>query len=267
MKLNLNDKKVFITGASKGLGFEIAKAFVKEGSIVTMCARDRVALEKAKNSINNSDGQVFAHSMDAANYQAVSKGIEKAVDMMGSLDILINNVGSTDKFASFFDLEEEDWMHTYRTNVLSIVNTVKIAYQFLTKSKNPRIINISSLTGLEPGRFSPHYSTSKAAVINLSKHLSNILVSDNILVNCVVPGPFESDAWNRNIQRVANQQNISFLEAEKIENELAISSIPINRIGKPNDIVPVILLLASNRSSWITGSCFVIDGGKIKSMS
>jgi len=266
MNLNLKEKKVFITGASKGLGLEIAKAFAKEGSIVTMCARNEDILEKAKFSFKNFADNVITYSMDVTNYQEVADGIKKAVVSMGSLDILINNVGSTDIFGGFFDLNEEDWINTYRKNVISIVNTVRVAHPFLVKSINPRIINISSLTGLQPGGFSPHYSTSKAAVINLSKHLSNILASDKILVNCVVPGSFESDAWSRNIQRVVDQKDVSYEEAEISEVELACSTMSLNRIGKPNDIAPLILLLASGRSSWTTGSCFVIDGGKMRSI-
>ena len=266
MNLHLSDKKVIITGASKGLGLEIVKGFLKEGSIVTMCSRSNDTLEKAKISLNVPANQVFTYSLDVTNYHEVSEGIKTAFKNMGSLDILINNVGSTSKFASFFDLEEEDWIDTYRLNVISIINTVRVAHPFLKKSDNPRIINISSLTGLEPGTFSPHYSVSKAAVINLSKHLSNILAADKILVNCVVPGPFESDAWSRNIQRVANQRNISYEEAEKIESELASSTIPVNRIGIPSDIVPIILLLASEYSSWTNGACFIIDGGKMRSI-
>jgi len=266
MNLNLKNKKVFITGASKGLGLEMVKSFAEEGAIVTMCARNSDTLESARDSLAFSNKQLFTYPMDVTNYQEVLRGIEIVGEKMGGLDILINNVGNAAKFAGFFELEEQDWIDTYKQNLMSIVNTVKIAHTYLKKSKSARIINISSLTGLQPGGFSPHYSTNKAAVINLSKHLANILVNDKILVNCIVPGTFESDSWKRNIQRVSEEKGISFEEAEKLELDIARNTIPINRIGKTDDIVPLVLLLASERASWTTGSCFVVDGGKMRSI-
>lgn len=266
MNLNLKDKKVFITGASKGLGLQMVKSFAEEDAIVTMCARNRDTLEAARESLPFSDKQLFIHPMDITNYREVFRGIEVVVEKMRGLDILVNNVGNAAKFAGFFELEEQDWIDTYKQNLMSIVNTVKVAHPYLKKSNSPRIINISSLTGFQPGGFSPHYSTSKAAVINLSKHLANILVKDKILVNCIVPGTFESDSWKRNIQRVSNEKGVSFEDAEKLEVDFANNTIPINRIGKTDDIVPLILLMASELSSWTTGSCYIIDGGKMRSI-
>jgi 3-oxoacyl-[acyl-carrier protein] reductase len=266
MQLNLKDKKVMITGASKGLGFEIAKAFASEGAIVTICARNEDSLIKAKDALSLVSNKVFAFAMDATKHHTVSKVFQTVSKEMESLDILVNNVGSTEKFADFFNLEENDWMSTYKLNVMSIVHCVKAAYPLLKNSSNPRIINISSLTGLQPGVFSPHYSSSNAAVINLSKHLSNIFAKDKILVNCIVPGPFESDGWQRNIQRVADNKNISFKAAQSKEIEIATKNIPLERMGVPSDIAPMVLLLASDCSSWTSGACTVIDGGKMRGM-
>lgn len=253
-----------VTGASKGLGFEIAKAFASEGAIVTICARNEDSLIRAKDALNLISNKVFAFAMDATKYQTVSKVFQMASKEMGSLDILVNNVGSTEKFADFFNLEEDDWISTYKLNVMSIAHCVKAAYPLLKCSANPRIINISSITGLQPGVFSPHYSSSNAAVINLSKHLSNIFAKDKMLVNCIVPGPFESDGWQRNIQRAAVSKNISFESAQMMENEVTIKGIPLKRMGLPGDIAPMVLLLASDRSSWTSGACIVIDGGKMR---
>ncbi len=264
MNLKLKDKKVLVTGASKGLGFEIVKAFAKEQAIITMCARNIDSLERAKESIDVPNKNLFTCSVDVTNEQDVILCIKNAVSKMGGIDILVNNVGGVDKFAGFLDLETKDWLDTYQLNLMSIVHFVKNTYTFIKKSSSPRIINISSLAGLQPGVFSPHYSTSKAAVVNLSKHLANIFAKENILVNCVMPGTFESHGWQRNIQRVADLQNISFEEAEQIELKLVNKNIPLGRIGIGKEITPFIMLLASEKSSWATGSCFVIDGGKIR---
>ncbi|NQV49889.1 MAG: SDR family NAD(P)-dependent oxidoreductase [Candidatus Marinimicrobia bacterium] len=266
MMYQFTHKNVFITGGSEGLGLELAKAFIEAGSTVTICGRQKIKLDKALNELKKISSHIFAVPADVTNKMEVVQAIEKAVALMGSLDVVINNVGSTDKFGGFFDLDEKDWMDTYKKNVLSVVHTVKAAHPYLKKSKNPRVVNIASITGLQPGIFNPHYSASKAALINLSKHLSSLFAPDHILVNCIVPGTFESGAWTRNIERVAHEKKITVDEAATIENQLAVNSIPLNRIGQPKDIIPLILLLASEHAAWITGSCFVVDGGKMRSM-
>ena len=265
MNLKLDGKKVLITGSSKGLGLSLVKAFMEEEAIVTMCSRSTDSLEKAFLSINTGyKNKLKTCIVDATNEDSIKQCVKFAVEQMSGIDVLINNVGGANKFASFFDLGSTDWIETFQHNVMSIVHFCREAHSFIKQSQSPRIINISSQTGLQPGIFNPHYSACKAGVINLSKHLSNIFVKDNILVNCVVPGPFESDSWDRYIQRVADQKNITFEVAKELEFKIANQSIPLNRIGKVEDITPIILLLSSSLSSWTTGSCIVVDGGKIR---
>jgi len=266
MELGLENKKVLITGASKGLGLAIAKAFLSEKAVVTICSRMPNIVGKDKQLLSVSGPCLYKCAVDAKNKDSVAQCVKTAAKQMKGLDILINNVGGAEKFASFFDLTNRDWISTYQLNVMSMVYFSRDAYPFLKKSDCPRIVNISSLTGLQPGTFNPHYSTCKAATINLSKYLANIFSRDNILVNCVVPGTFESDSWDRNIQRLAQEKGISIDIAEKEEVELACQSIPLKRIGKADEIVPIILLLASPASSWETGSCIIIDGGKMRSV-
>ena len=266
MKLDLENKKVLITGGSKGLGLATSKAFLSEKAIVTICSRIPDIVDKDRQLLAVSGTRLYKCAVDAKNEDSVAKCVKTAAEQMEGLDILINNVGGAEKFAGFFNLTNKDWLSAYQLNVMSMVHFSRNAYPFLMKSEYPRIVNISSLTGLQPGTFSPHYSTCKAATINLSKHLANIFAKDNILVNCIVPGTFESDSWNRNIQRVAQKKHISIDSAKKEEVELACQSIPLKRIGKADEIVPIILLLASPTSSWETGSCVIIDGGKMRSI-
>jgi len=266
MDLKLKGLKVLVTGSSKGLGAEIVRAFLSEGAFVTMCARSEKAMGKAASLFGSHNRRLYYCMVDATVESSVKECIQNSVEQMGGLDILVNNVGGATKFAGFFDLNSDDWSGHFQLNVMSMVYFSREAYPHLKKSKEPKIINISSLTGLQPGIFSPHYSVCKAATINLSKHLANIFAEDNILVNCVAPGPFESDSWNKNIQRVSHDLNISIDEAQKRETGSAARSIPLNRIGTPGDIAPFILFLSSCVSKWTTGTCFVIDGGKMKSI-
>ena len=183
---------------------------------------------------------------------------------MHGLNVIVNNAGGVEKFAGFFELETEDWLQAFQLNTMSIVHISRAAHSYLKESKSGRIININSATALQPGVYNPHYSASKASAINLTKHLANIMARDNILVNSIVAGTFESDSWDRNIRRLAADENISSEIALKKELELATNSIPLGRIGSPEDITPLVLLLASEKFSWATGACFTVDGGKTR---
>lgn len=266
MDLKLKGLKVLVTGSSKGLGASIVKAFLDEGAFVTMCSRSDKSMLKTASSWGSLGDRLFCYKMDASVETSVKDCIQASATQMGGIDILVNNVGGATKFAGFFDLNSDDWSEHFQLNVMSMVYFSREAYPYLKKSKAPKIINISSLTGIQPGIFSPHYSVCKAATINLSKHLANIFAKDRIMVNCVAPGPFESDSWNENIQRVSNEQKISFDKAQEKETTAAARAIPLDRIGTPEDITPIILLLASSASQWTTGACFVIDGGKMKTI-
>jgi 3-oxoacyl-[acyl-carrier protein] reductase len=266
MNLHLENKKVLITGATRGLGLGIAKAFLSEGSVVTIMARNIPPLTDMFGEPECYRNNFYCISADATIKQDVENCVKTATDKMNGLDILVNNIGGISNYASFFDLEEADWMDAYKRNIMSIVNFVKYSYSYLKLSKTPRIINVSSLVGLQPGTFNPHYAACKAASINLTKLLSNIFADDKILVNSIAAAQIDTDSWKRNVSRVSEELGISFQDAEAKETELACKSIPLKRIGTSGDIVPMVLLLASDLSSWTTGSCIVLDGGKVRSI-
>jgi len=266
MDLKLKELKVLVSGSSRGLGASIVKAFLNEGAFVTMCSRSQKAMSKTASSYGPLRDRLFCHKVDASVETSVNDCVQASVKQMGGLDILVNNVGGATKFAGFFDLNSDDWSEHFQLNVMSMVSFSREAYPYLKKSKAPKIINISSLTGLQPGLFNPHYSVCKAATINLSKHLANIFAKDRIIVNCVAPGPFKSDSWSRHIKCISNEEQLSIDEVQEREFLNAAKAIPLDRIGSPEDITPIILLLASSVSQWTTGGCFVIDGGKMKTI-
>jgi len=262
MEFYLQNRKALVTGASKGLGLELVKGLLDEGAIVTLCARNRAGLESVYASFPNDAHRIFICAGDVSKEEDAAKCVNFAYEKMNGIDIVINNAGGVEKFASFFDLETNDWLSSFQLNTLSIVHISKIAYPFLKKSVAGRILNITSLTGLQPGVFSPHYSVCKAASINLTKSMANIMAKDNILVNAIAAGTFESAAWDRNIERVAAEQELELQAAREKEVTLASTSIPLGRTGNASDIMPLALLLVSDKSSWTTGACFTVDGGK-----
>ncbi len=266
MKLGLNGRVALITGGSQGIGKGIAMAFAEEGVKVAICARHMKELLIVKKAIEKSGGKAIAISADATDTNNVKAVIKKVITEFGGLDILVNNVGGVDKYAGFMELENDDWQAAFKSNVMPVVNFTKLSLPWLKKSVAPRIINISSISGVQPGFYNPHYTTTKAAVINLSKYLSNEFAKDKILVNVVCPGPVHSRAWDRNVKHIADLQNISFAKAKIIVDDEEEGKILLGRVGEAEDIAGMVLFLSSDKATWITGACFHINGGKLRTI-
>ena len=168
--------------------------------------------------------------------------------------------------AGFWGLDDADWLESYNLNVMGAVRFTRLAVPLLRESKTPRIINVTSISALQPGTYNPHYAAAKAALLNLSKYLSNILVEDGILVNSVCPGPVYSDSWDRNVERLAEERGISVDDSRAAIDREEAAKIPLKRIGEGRDVAGLVVFLASDEASWITGSCFHVDGGKYRSI-
>ncbi len=261
----LAGRTALVTGGSKGIGAAIAKAMAAAGANVAVTARGEASLTSLVDEISSAGGQALSIRSDATDEKSVAQAIDAAVSHFGGLDILVNNVGGPTEFSGFWSLTDEDWLACYDVNVVSAVRFTRHAVPHLKQSKAPRIINMSSISAIEPGTFNPHYSVTKAALINLSKHLSNLLVKDGILVNCVCPGPVHSDSWEQNVERLARERGVSLEESRATVEKEESAKVPLGRIGEGGDVAGMVVFLASDEASWITGSCFKVDGGKLRS--
>ena len=264
MKLALGGRVALVTGGSKGIGRAIAQALAEEGARGAVTARGAEALRKAAQEL--SAWNVLAVAADATDQKAVDSAVQRVVDAHGGLDILVNNVGGAGKFGGFTDLQDADWRNAFELNVLSMLHFVRAAEPHLRKSRCGRIINISSISGLQPGAFNPHYAVTKAATINLSKSYANYFVNDRVLVNTVCPGPVHSDSWDANVTRLAVERGIPVEQARlQVEREEA-AKIPLGRVGEGEDIAGMVAFLASDKAGWVTGSCFHVNGGKLSAI-
>jgi 3-oxoacyl-[acyl-carrier protein] reductase len=261
-RLAVDDAVVLVTGASRGIGRAIAQRLAAEGAQVYLCARNSPALDSTVADIAKAGGRAKALPVDASDAAAVAAAVQILGENAGRLDMLVNNLGGAGKFGGLMDLTEEDWKRAFDLNVLSMVRFVKASLPWLERSAAPRIVNISSLVGLEPGMFTPHYTTTKAATINLSKILANSLAAKKILVNVVCPGPVHSAAWDANIEATAARLGIGANEAAARVEQEESAKVPLGRIGEGEDIAGIVAYLASQDAGWITGSCFTLDGGK-----
>ncbi|OIO59865.1 MAG: hypothetical protein AUJ82_04750 [Verrucomicrobia bacterium CG1_02_43_26] len=265
--MKLKGKKALVTGGSKGIGKSIVRAFLEHGAEVFSFSRSAVDLQILAKEFAQLPGNFFYVKADALlekDAEAVMKAVQ---DDLGGLDILVNNLGGVSAFGGVFDLAEQDFRNAFELNVMTLLRFTKQSIPSLKKSKSGKIINISSLSGAQPGYYNPHYSLTKAATVNLSKYFANILSKEGIAVNTICPGPVHSDSWDRSVDHFiqSNKDTMSAEAAKILMESREAEKVPMGRVGEPGDIASLALYLASDDAAWITGSCFHVNGGKLAS--
>ena len=263
MDLQLQNRIALVTGGSRGIGAGIVRHLAEEGVKVIICARASTAMTALEAEVHSVGGDCVSFPVDVFDSAALHASVDAAADHWGGLDILVNNVGGAVRFGGFEDLDDDDWMKAFEFNVMSMVRFTRAALPYLRCSTLKRVINVSSISAHQPGFYNPHYAVTKAAVVNLSKHLANILAKDKILVNTVCPGPVHSDSWESNILKIAAERMISVDKARSTIEREESAKIPLNVVGEAKQIAAVVVLLASPSSAWTTGSCFHVNGGKM----
>ena len=239
---NLEGKKALITGASGGIGKEIAKVLIEHNAEVCISGRNHEELNDLKKTLGKKCHVV---TCDLSKKDEIIELIKKADEFMGYIDILVNNAGIT-KDNIFLRMSESEWEDVLNVNLNSTFNILKLITKGMVKRKYGRIINISSVVGVTGGAGQVNYSASKAGLIGLTKSLSQEIATRNITVNCIAPGFIETPM------------------TEKLDDkrkDAILNSIPMNRIGEPKDLSSAIIFLASKESSYITGQTLHINGG------
>jgi NAD(P)-dependent dehydrogenase (short-subunit alcohol dehydrogenase family) len=246
----LHGKVALITGASRGIGLAVARAYAGAGAKVVLSSRKQEGLDQAADRIREEGGQALAIAAHSGDDTAVSSLIEQAAVEWGGIDILVNNAATNPHFGPMLTAEESHWDKTLDVNVKGYVRFIKACVPGMKARGGGKVINISSVAGLEPQPMMGVYSVSKAAVIMLTKVLASELAADNIQVNAIAPGfvktKFSSVLW----------------QTEAI-NEAILGTIPKGRMAEPQEIAGLALYLASPASDFATGSVFVLDGGQL----
>jgi NAD(P)-dependent dehydrogenase (short-subunit alcohol dehydrogenase family) len=266
MELGLKGKVVLVTGSSKGIGHSIAAAFGREGCQVVINGRTVKELEATAAEMRLENATVHAVVADVTKAEGAKKVIEETVRHFGTIHVVVNNAGGVSRFAAFEELTDEEWLSAFQLNVMSAVRVSRAALPHMQKQKWGRIINISSESGVQPDAIMPHYNASKAAINNLTKSLSKSYGKDGILVNTVSPAFVRTPLVNGMLGEQAKAKGISLDEAEKVMLREFRPNILLGRAGQPDEIGGIVVFLASEQASFITGSNFRVDGGSVASV-
>jgi 3-oxoacyl-[acyl-carrier protein] reductase len=269
MELGLKGKVVLVTGSSKGIGRSIAAAFVREGCNVVINGRRAKDLDRAASELlagSAAGGTVHAVVSDVAEAGGAKRAVDETVARFGTIHVLVNNAGGVDRFASFEELTDEEWLGAFTFNVLSAVRATRAALPHIQKQKWGRIINISSESGVQPDPVMPHYNASKSAMNSLTKSLSKAYGKDNILVNTVSPAFVRTPLLDGMLEEQARARGITVEEAEKALLREFRPNIVLGRAGRSDETAEIVVLLASEQATFITGSNFRVDGGSVASL-
>jgi len=252
MNLELNNKQVLITGASKGIGLAIAETFLQENAKAVLVSRGSQGLFDNEKILQQEYGvdNVFAKKCDCTNNEELEQ-LKKSIESeWQGLDIVVVNVGDGRSVSDALP-DNELWQKTWNNNFESALQTARAFLPMLEKSKGV-LLFISSIAGMEAFGAPTDYSTAKSAIIALAKNMARKL-APNIRVNVIAPGNvyFEGGSWDEKIKQ------------DKIRvDEIIKSTVPMNRFATPQEIADSAVFLCSNRASFITGTTLVVDGGQ-----
>lgn len=242
----LENKVALVTGASRGIGRQIALTLAKEGAAVVVNYNgSKERAQEVVDTIEKEGGKASLYQCSVGDFEACANMIKDVVKEYGRIDILVNNAGIT-RDNLVMKMKEEDFDAVIETNLKGTFNTIRHISRQMLKQRSGKIINISSVSGILGNAGQANYAASKAGVIGLTKTMARELASRGITVNAVAPGFVDTE--------------MTEVLSEEVK-ETACRQIPLGKFGKPEDIANMVAFLASEKADYITGQVISVDGG------
>ena len=244
---SLANKVAIVTGASRGIGSAISHNLSKAGAKIVLISRSIDALKSVEAEIKSNGGDAISIAVDVSNLQSFTDAVSQVVETWRTVDILINNAGIT-RDNIIMRLKEEDWDAVIDINLKGCFNGIKSVTRPMMKARCGRIINITSVIGLMGNSGQSNYAASKAGILGLTKSIAKELGSRNITVNAIAPGYIQTEMTDN---------------LDETSRDNLIKSIPLQRLGQPQEIADLVCFLASNEAAYITGQTLNVDGGMV----
>ena len=260
MDLELAGKVAVVTGASKGIGLSIVRALQSEGAIVVAGARSTKSLEGLSG--------VTPVAVDLSTEEGPAQLVQRAVELHGKVDVLVNNVGAVRlRLEGFLGTSDEEFAWAMNMNFYSALRAIRAAIKQMLTQTGGSIVSVASVNAFfQPNAGTIDYGAAKAALVNLSKSLSQEFGPRGIRVNCVSPGPVVTDLWFGTGGVADSVAKATGSDADSARDQVvaSIGGFATGRFTTPEEVAALVVMLASGRIANVTGSEFVIDGGLIK---
>ena len=244
---SLEDKIAIVTGASQGIGKTTAELFSKSGAHVVCIARNEEKIKNLATTISKNGHSASYFPCDISDGELIQNTIKSVINDYGKIDILINNAGIT-RDSLVLRMKDHQWDEVLNTNLKGAFYATKSVLRSMMKNKYGRIINITSIVGLQGNSGQSNYSASKAGLIGFSQSVAKEVASRGITINCIAPGWIETEMTNNLPQDIKSE---------------IIKNIPMGKTGTTEDIAHTALFLASKESKYITGQTITVDGGRV----
>ncbi len=234
-----------VTGASRGIGAEVAKVLAQQGRHVVCAARTAEKLDEVKQTINQAGGSASTVTCDISDGQQITDMIEQIAKDHGRLDILVNNAGLT-RDNLLMRMSDEEFDEVILTNLRSVFVACRAAMRPMMRSKWGRVINLSSVSGIVGNAGQSNYAAAKAGIVGFTKSLAKEMASKGITANAVAPGFIQTDMTDGLPQQVKDG---------------VLKMTPAGRFGQPEEIAAAVAYLASEQAGYVTGQVLTVDGG------
>jgi len=262
MDLGLEGRACVVTGASRGIGLEVARRLCAEGAAVLLVARTEDAVEAAAAECAQAGGAAAGLALDVTVADAGERILAAATERFDQVDVLVNNAG-TAKRRSLDEVPEEDWQAAWELNVLAPLRAMRAAAPAMADRGWGRIVNVCSSAAKRPSGMTPEYSVTKAAELSLSRVFADAYAPRGVLVNAVCPGPTKSELW---MEPGGLLDQSAELAGHGRDETLASvgAGRPIGRLAEVSEIADAIVFLCSERASYVAGAAWSVDGGTVQ---